>query len=93
MQLRNSGFSDVQVAEICAAVSVLAKYGIIAVGLGIGGTHPGALPVSNYLSMMDQTGATNASSGVFGPIGQVSLGDCIGKHKLITHHVLRLHIS
>ncbi|XP_018571827.1 RNA-binding protein Nova-1 isoform X1 [Anoplophora glabripennis] len=78
MQLRNSGFSDTQVAEICAAVTVLAKYGIIAVGLGIGSAHPGALPVSNYLNMMDQTGAANASTGVFGPIGQVSLGDCIG---------------
>ncbi|KAJ8941937.1 hypothetical protein NQ318_013270, partial [Aromia moschata] len=80
MQLRNSGFADAQIAEICAAVSVLAKYGIIAVGLGIGGAHPGALPVSNYLSVMDQTGATNANTGVFGPIGQVSLGECLGEY-------------
>nr|XP_023015524.1 RNA-binding protein Nova-1 [Leptinotarsa decemlineata] len=78
LQLRNTGYGDNQIVEICAALSVLAKYGIISVGLGIGSTHPGALPVSNYLSVMDQTGATNASTGVFGAIGQVSLGECLG---------------
>lgn len=34
MQLRNCGFGDPQILEICSAVSVLAKYGIIAMGLG-----------------------------------------------------------
>ncbi|CAG9813646.1 unnamed protein product [Phaedon cochleariae] len=83
VQLRSSGFGDSQIVEICTALTVLAKYGIISVGLdcffpGISGAHPSALPVSNYLSVMDQTGTTNTSTGVFGAIGQVSLGDCLG---------------
>lgn len=70
--------------EICAALSVLAKYGILAMGLGLSGAHAGALPVSNYLSVMDQAGAATANTGVFGPIGQVSLGECLGEyHSLI----------
>lgn len=64
--------------EICAALSVLAKYGILAMGLGLGGAHTGTLPVSNYLSFADQATAT-AGAGVFGAIGQVSLGECIGE--------------
>lgn len=72
--------------EICAALSVLAKYGILAMGLGIGGAHAGALPaVSSYLSVMDQAGAAAAATAntgaVFGPIGQVSLGECLGNYK------------
>lgn len=80
--MRNSGFTETHIAEICSAVTVLAKYGILAVGLGLGGAHAaaGALPVSSYLSVMDQTGAANANTGVFGAIGQVSLGDCLGKY-------------
>lgn len=83
LQLRNTGYSEPQLVEICAALSVLAKYGILAMGLGIGGAHAGALPaVSSYLSVMDQAGAaaTANSGAVFGPIGQVSLGECLGKY-------------
>lgn len=80
MTLRNSGYTESQMAEICAALSVLAKYGILAMGLGLGGAHAGGLPVSNYLSIMDQTGAANANAGVFGPIGQVSLNECLGDY-------------
>ncbi|XP_025829195.1 RNA-binding protein Nova-2-like isoform X4 [Agrilus planipennis] len=45
-------------------------------GLGLGGAPTAALPVSNYLSVMEQAtaAAANANTGVFGPIGQVSLG-------------------
>lgn len=83
LQLRNTGYSEPQLVEICAALSVLAKYGILAMGLGIGGAHAGALPtVSSYLSVMDQAGAAAAATAntgaVFGPIGQVSLGECLG---------------
>lgn len=82
MQLRNTGFSDSHIVEICAALSVLAKYGILAMGLGLGSAHTGALPVSSYLSVMDQASAATANTGaVFGPIGgQVSLAEChLGK--------------
>lgn len=64
---------------------MLAKYGILAMGLGLSSAHAaGAIPVSNYLSVMDQTSAANANTGtVFGPIGQVSLGECLGKFYLL----------
>lgn len=65
--------------EICAALSVLAKYGILGMGIGISGAHAGPLPVSNYLSFADQATTATANSGVFGAIGQVSLSECIGK--------------
>lgn len=58
--------------EICAALSVLAKYGILAMGIGLGGAHAATLPVSNYLSFADQAAATT-NAGVFGAIGQVAL--------------------
>ncbi|XP_050510590.1 RNA-binding protein Pasilla isoform X1 [Diabrotica virgifera virgifera] len=74
MQLRTSGLADSQIVEICAALAVLAKYGVISVGLGIGQAHPGTLP--NYLSVMEGA-APNPGAGVFGAIGQVSLGDCL----------------
>lgn len=74
MQLRTTGLADAQIVEICAALAVLAKYGVISVGLGIGQAHPGTIPVSNYLSVMEGA-APNPSAGVFGAIGQVSLGD------------------
>ncbi|XP_030764703.1 RNA-binding protein Nova-1 isoform X2 [Sitophilus oryzae] len=78
IQLRSTGLTDPHIAEICAALTVLAKYGILGVGLGLGGAHAGALPVSSYLSVMEQAGANAASTGVFGAIGQVSLGECLG---------------
>lgn len=82
--LRNAGYTEPQLVEICAALAVLAKYGILAMGLGISGAHASALPVSNYLSVMEQAGAANANTGVFGPIGQVSLGECLGEcHTII----------
>ncbi|XP_050306224.1 RNA-binding protein Pasilla isoform X2 [Anthonomus grandis grandis] len=78
MQLRSSGLTEPHIAEISAALTVLAKYGILGVGLGIGGAHAGALPVSSYLSVMEQAGANAATTGVFGAVGQISLGECLG---------------
>lgn len=75
LTLRNAGYTEAQLVEILAALSVLAKYGILAMGLGLT-QHAGALP--NYLSVIEQAGAATANSGVFGPIGQVSLGECLG---------------
>lgn len=79
IQLRSAGLTDQHIAEISAALAVLAKYGILGVGLGIGGAHAGALPVSSYLSVMDQAGANAANTGVFGAVGQINLGECLGK--------------
>ncbi|XP_060536497.1 RNA-binding protein Pasilla isoform X2 [Cylas formicarius] len=78
LHLRTSGLTDPHIAEICAALAVLAKYGILGVGLGLGNAHAGALPVSSYLSVMEQASAATANTGVFGAIGQVSLGECLG---------------
>lgn len=47
-------------------------------GIGIG-PHTGGLPVSNYLSFADQASAASANSSVFGPIGGVSIPECLGK--------------
>ncbi|XP_076268725.1 RNA-binding protein Nova-1-like protein passilla isoform X2 [Rhynchophorus ferrugineus] len=76
MQLRSAGMGDPSITEICSALAVLAKYGIL--GLGIGGAHTGALSMSSYLSVMDQAGANPANAGVFGAIGQVNIGECLG---------------
>lgn len=47
---------------------------------GIGGAyHPSALPISNYLNMMEQTVASNNGAGIFGSLGQLSLGEYFGK--------------
>ncbi|XP_019758066.1 RNA-binding protein Pasilla isoform X2 [Dendroctonus ponderosae] len=78
IQLRSSGLTEPHIAEISAALTVLAKYGILGVGLGIGNAHAGALPVSSYLSVMEQAGANAANSGVFGAVGQITLGECLG---------------
>ncbi|XP_066142478.1 RNA-binding protein Pasilla isoform X2 [Euwallacea fornicatus] len=78
IQLRSAGLTEPHIAEITAALTVLAKYGILGVGLGIGSAHTGALPVSSYLSIMEQTGANAATTGVFGAVGQISLGECLG---------------
>lgn len=64
------------VAEIIAAMSVLAKYGILGMGLGLGaGTIAmQQMPAAAYLGVAMEQAAAN-QSGVFGPIGQVSLGN------------------
>lgn len=77
MVLRANGCSDHATAEISAAMSTLAKYGILGMGLGLaGGTAAGGHGVfgsSNFLGVtpMDATPTqTNgAGGGVFGPIG------------------------
>lgn len=66
-------------AEIATALTVLAKYGILGMGLGLSTTH-GALPVSSYLGVMEQTGATvTNTNAMFSALGQAALGDCLGE--------------
>ncbi|XP_017769218.1 PREDICTED: RNA-binding protein Nova-1 isoform X2 [Nicrophorus vespilloides] len=74
IHLRSTGYSEPQVVEICAALSVLAKYGILAMGLGLSGPHTAALP--NYLTYATDAGTAN--TGVFGAVGQLNIGDCLG---------------
>lgn len=83
--LRGSGYSDQATNEITAAMSTLAQYGILGMGLGLtagsgnsGGTGH-LVPSGTFLgiSPMDSTPSqtTNGvgnSGGVFGPIGTVS---------------------
>lgn len=70
--MRGSGYSDPATNEVIAALGILAKYGVLGVGVGLphtNGTHQHSAPIS-YLgvSSLDQQAAV-ASSGVFGPIG------------------------
>lgn len=61
--------------------------------LGVGiGAHTAPLGVSSYLGLsMDQAGAATANSGgVFGPIGQVSLGKSV---LILSQSILNLNKS
>uniref|UniRef100_A0A1B6ED52 K Homology domain-containing protein n=1 Tax=Clastoptera arizonana TaxID=38151 RepID=A0A1B6ED52_9HEMI len=77
MILRSSGCSEHATAEISAAMSTLAKYGILGMGLGLASNPASSghsiLGSGNYLgvSPMDATPVqTNgAGSGIFGAIG------------------------
>lgn len=75
--MRGSGYSEPITTEVCAALGVLAKYGVLGIGtLGLahtnGGHHPSAL---SYLgvSALDQS----TPAGVFGAIGQVNIDSYI----------------
>ncbi|KAH8276710.1 hypothetical protein KR044_000351 [Drosophila immigrans] len=77
--MRGAGYSETVTTEVCAALGVLAKYGVL--GMGVGVTHAnGAHPtLGNYLGVaaLDQQTAAAASaanaSNVFGAVGQVNL--------------------
>ncbi|XP_035774322.1 RNA-binding protein Nova-1-like isoform X3 [Anopheles albimanus] len=74
--MRQSGYSETATAEMHAALGVLAKYGVLGVGLQ-NGTH--TTPTLSYLGMpeMQQSSAAaaaaSAASGVYGAVGQLSL--------------------
>ncbi|XP_055677084.1 RNA-binding protein Pasilla isoform X7 [Lutzomyia longipalpis] len=81
--MRSSGYSDSATTEVCAALGVLAKYGVLGVGVGLthaNGAHPATTPTLSYLgvSAIDQSAAAATSGGVFGAIGQVNLDSYIG---------------
>ncbi|XP_060649734.1 RNA-binding protein Pasilla isoform X3 [Drosophila nasuta] len=79
--MRGAGYSETVTTEVCAALGVLAKYGVLGMGVGVGVTHAnGAHPtLGNYLGVaaLDQQTAAAASaanaSNVFGAVGQVNL--------------------
>lgn len=77
--MRGSGYSETATTEVCAALGVLAKYGVLGMGVGVphsNGTHSA---VGGYLgvSALDQQSAAAASAAaagnVFGAVGQVNL--------------------
>lgn len=74
LALRNSGYSETGVGEICAALGLLAKHGIL--GLGITPLPSASLP--NALPYFPLTTEQSATASVFGPIGPVSLGNLNG---------------
>lgn len=82
--MRSSGYSDLATSEIIASMAVLARYGILGMGLGLAGTAPvqhraTGLPAGSYLGVpMDSAPAqvpslaSGRDSGVFGPIGTIT---------------------
>lgn len=82
--MRGCGYSEPATNEVCAALGILAKYGVLGVGVGLthtnGTTHSAHTPTPiSYLGVsgIDQSAAV-ASSGVFGAIGQVNLDSYMG---------------
>ncbi|XP_069961895.1 RNA-binding protein Pasilla isoform X2 [Bactrocera oleae] len=76
--LRGSGYSENATNEVCAALGVLAKYGVL--GMGVGVPHAnGTTTLGSFLGVttLDQQTAAAASaataSNVFGAVGQVNL--------------------
>ncbi|XP_017845326.1 RNA-binding protein Nova-1 isoform X3 [Drosophila busckii] len=73
--MRNAGYSETATNEVCAALGVLAKYGVLGMGVGVphaNGAHP---TLGNYLGVttLDQQTAAAASAAtagnVFGAVG------------------------
>lgn len=76
--MRGSGYSEPATSEVLAALGILAKYGVLGLGVGLShtnGTHSHSTPTAiSYLGVSGLEQPTSvASSGVFGAIGQVNL--------------------
>ncbi|KAH8268538.1 hypothetical protein KR026_008530 [Drosophila bipectinata] len=77
--MRGSGYSETVTTEVCAALGVLAKYGVLAMGVGVPHTNGAHSTLGNFLGVttLDQQTAAAASaataSNVFGAVGQVNL--------------------
>ncbi|EDW66526.1 RNA-binding protein Pasilla isoform X4 [Drosophila virilis] len=76
--MRGAGYAETATTDVCAALGVLAKYGVLGMGLGVphaNGAHP---TLGNYLGVttLDQQTAAAATaataSNVFGAVGQVN---------------------
>lgn len=71
--MRNLGYSDSANSEVCAALGILAKYGVLGVGVGLSnGNHQQsqANPLS-YLSVsaLEQQSSQQTVGNIFGAIG------------------------
>jgi RNA-binding protein Nova len=83
--MRGTGYSESVTNEVATALGILAKYGVLNVGVGVGltnGTHSQPLNLFG-VSAMEQNAANAAhaaaaAGGVYGAIGQVNLDSFIG---------------
>ncbi|BFF92000.1 RNA-binding protein Nova-1 [Drosophila madeirensis] len=76
--MRGSGYSETVTTEVCNALGVLAKYGVLGMGVGVPHTNGAHSTLGNFLGVTtldQQTAAANAAnaSNVFGAVGQVNL--------------------
>lgn len=77
--MRSSGYTETATTEVCAALGVLAKYGVLGMGVGLPHANGAHTTLGGYLgvSTLDQqtaAAATAATAGnVFGAVGQVNL--------------------
>lgn len=74
--MRNSGYNDSVIAEVCTALSILAKYGILGIGFGLNTANP-AVNCFN-IPALDQTNNTSTTNNVLGAIGQINLDSYMG---------------
>ncbi|ESO90069.1 hypothetical protein LOTGIDRAFT_123770 [Lottia gigantea] len=73
--LRNSGFTDQATEEISAAMTTLANYGILGVGLGLGNNvaTPTTTPTSSVSNaFLNTSNSSTGASSLFGPVGSGS---------------------
>ncbi|XP_017010927.2 RNA-binding protein Pasilla isoform X1 [Drosophila takahashii] len=77
--MRGSGYSETVTNDVVAALGVLAKYGVLGMGVGVPHTNGAHSTLGNFLGVttLDQQTAAAASaataSNVFGAVGQVNL--------------------
>ncbi|XP_049283022.1 RNA-binding protein Pasilla isoform X2 [Anopheles funestus] len=76
--MRQSGYTDTATAEVHAALTVLAKYGVLGIGVGLqNGTHSTTLGYLGMPEMQQSTAAAaaaaSAATGVYGAVGQLNL--------------------
>ncbi|XP_030376054.1 RNA-binding protein Nova-2 isoform X2 [Scaptodrosophila lebanonensis] len=77
--MRGSGYTETATSEVCAALGVLAKYGVLTMGVGVPHANGAHTTLGNYLGVttLDQQTAAAASAAstgnVFGSVGQVNL--------------------
>jgi RNA-binding protein Nova len=77
--MRGSGYSDSVTTEVVAALGILAKYGVLGIGVGLSnGAHTTPLSFLG-VQTIDQSAnaAAAAATGVYGAIGQVNLDSYI----------------
>ncbi|XP_058811743.1 RNA-binding protein Pasilla isoform X3 [Topomyia yanbarensis] len=75
--MRQSGYSDTATNEVHAALSVLAKYGVLGIGVGLqNGTHTAPLSFLGVQELQQSSAAAAAASAansVYGAVGQLNL--------------------
>ncbi|XP_055523836.1 RNA-binding protein Pasilla isoform X2 [Wyeomyia smithii] len=75
--MRQSGYSDTATTEVHAALAVLAKYGVLGIGVGLqNGTHTTPLSFLGVQELQQSTAAAAAASaatGVYGAVSQLNL--------------------